>query len=424
MGNKREKIAVIGLGYVGLPLVLAFGKHYETIGYDIDRNRIEDLIAGNDYTNEVEVEDLKQSDNIQFTSSLKDIQPSNIFIITVPTPIDSNNNPDLTAIIKSTEVIGSILKVDDIVVYESTVYPGLTEEICVPILESYSGLKANKDFSYGYSPERINPGDKEHRLKDIVKIISGSNEKATEKINNLYTSIISAGTHKANSIKVAEAAKVIENIQRDVNIALINELSIIFKEMGISTQEVLEASSTKWNFHSYHPGLVGGHCIGVDPHYLAYKANLIGITPQMINAGRSINENMSRVVADEVLNLLSSKKIDKSMAKVLILGFSFKANCPDSRNTKVADLFNALKSEVYKVEIHDPTNDKHSVYAEYNISLVENIESQDYDCVILAVGHDEFENMGLNKIRALCKENHVLYDVAYMFESNEVDGRL
>ena len=424
MDNKREKIAIIGLGYVGLPLALAFSKHYETIGYDIDKKRIEDLILGNDYTNEVEINDLKENHKIKFTSSLKEIQSSNIFIITVPTPIDKDHNPDLTAILKSSKDIGSILNIDDIVVYESTVYPGLTEEVCVPILESNSGLKANKDFSYGYSPERINPGDKEHRLEDIVKVISGSNEKATEKINSLYKSIINAGTHKANSIKVAEAAKVIENIQRDVNIALINELSIIFKKMGISTQEVLEASSTKWNFHTYRPGLVGGHCIGVDPHYLAYKANQIGITPQMINAGRNINENMSRIVADEVLALMALKNIDKAAAKILILGFSFKANCPDSRNTKVADLFNALKPEVHQVEIYDPTNDKDLVFAEYNISLTDSIKTQYYDSVILAVGHDEFADMGIDNIRSLCKKNHVLYDIAYIFESNQVDGRL
>ena len=424
MQKYKEKIAIIGLGYVGLPLALAFSKKYETKGFDINIERIKDLDNGNDYTNEVEASALKGNKRIKFTSSLKKIQSSNIFIITVPTPIDNDNNPDLTAIRKSSEAIGSILKIDDIVIYESTVYPGLTEEVCVPILESSSGLKANEDFSYGYSPERINPGDYEHRLEGIVKVVSGSNEKATEIINNLYASIIDAGTHKVNSIMVAEAAKVIENIQRDVNIALINELSIIFKGMGINTEDVLEAAATKWNFHTYHPGLVGGHCIGVDPHYLAYKANEIGIATQIINAGRNINENMSRIVADEVLELMAVKNIDQATAKVLILGFSFKANCPDSRNTKVADLFNALQSEVYQVEIYDPTNQKDEVYTEYNISLIENTKTQYYDCVILAVGHDEFANMSIDKIRSLCKKNHVLYDLAYIFESNEVDGRL
>ena len=424
MKNSNKKIAIIGLGYVGLPLALAFSKKFETIGFDINSKRIEELKGGIDKTNEIPNDELIKNKKINFTAELDEIRSANIYIITVPTPINKNDQPDLTAIKSATESVGSILKKDDIVVYESTVYPGLTEEICVPILESISGLSSNIDFFYGYSPERINPGDSTHRLADIVKVTSGSNNYALDVIDNLYDSIITAGTHRASSVRVAEAAKVIENIQRDVNIALINELSIIFKKMGINTEEVLEASGTKWNFHEYRPGLVGGHCIGVDPHYLSYKSKSIGIEPRMINAGREINEKMSLLVADEIMSLMNVSKIDLETAKVLILGFSFKADCPDSRNTKVADLYEKLLKSVNQVDIYDPLNDSGEVMREYDIELKNYLKDRYYDCVIIAVGHDEFNKMGIDGIKKLCKKNHVLYDLSYNFNPKDVTGRL
>ncbi len=424
MKNFNKKIAVIGLGYVGLPLALAFSKKFETIGFDINSKRIKELKSGIDKTNEVVNDQLIENKKIQFTSKIDEIRSSNIYIITVPTPINENNEPDLSAIVNSTRTVGSILKKDDIVVYESTVYPGLTEEICVPILESISGLSSNVDFFYGYSPERINPGDSTHRLEDIVKVTSGSNAQALDLIDSLYDSIITAGTHRASSVRVAEAAKVIENIQRDVNIALINELSIIFKKMGINTEEVLKASGTKWNFHEYRPGLVGGHCIGVDPHYLSYKSKAIGIEPKMINAGREINEKMSLLVAEEVMSLMKASKIDLETAKVLILGFSFKADCPDSRNTKVADLYEKLIKSVNQVDIYDPLNDRDEVMREYGIELKDYLSDGYYDCAIIAVGHNEFNKMGIDGIKKLCNKNHVIYDISYNFNPKDVTARL
>ena len=424
MQPEKLKIAIVGLGYVGLPLALEFGRKYQTIGFDINHHRIEDLKNGNDYTNEAKSEDLVNIENLTFTANIDEITTCNIYIITVPTPINESNEPELSALENSTKSIGSILKRGDVVIYESTVYPGLTEEVCIPILEKESNLKSNQDFFYGYSPERINPGDHNHRLTDIVKITSGSDKKTTDKIDQLYSSIIDAGTHKVSSVKVAEAAKVIENIQRDVNIALINELAMIFKKLDINTEEVLNAAATKWNFHEYKPGLVGGHCIGVDPHYLTYKARQIGVKPEMINAGRNINENMSSFVVQQTLQLMKSKDITIGHSKILILGFSFKPNCPDPRNTKVADLYKKLSDKGAIVDIYDPWNNKDQVEREYSIRLIESPKNNYYDSIILAVGHDEFASMGREKILSLAKSKNVLYDLTYVLQDHEVDGRL
>ena len=424
MRTKNIKIAIIGLGYVGLPLAIAFSRKYRTIGYDIDSNRVKDLQKGKDDTNEADENDLNQLKSIVFTDDLEDIEASNTYIVTVPTPINNVNEPDLTAIIKSTESLGSILKPGDTVIYESTVYPGLTEEVCVPILEQKSNLKANKDFFYGYSPERINPGDKQHRLEDIVKVTSGSNPSTAKKIDALYKSIITAGTYKVSNVKVAEAAKVIENIQRDVNIALVNELSLIFNKLEIDTEEVLKAAATKWNFHNYRPGLVGGHCIGVDPYYLTYKAEEIGIKPRMIKAGRSINEHMSKFVGSQVVSLMKSKKNKTKDAKVLILGFSFKADVPDYRNTKIVDLYHYLNNKVFKTDIFDPVTDVLSVKKEHDITLLDSPKEGYYDALILAVGHKVFREMDENKISKFCKKNHVLYDLSYSLSDDHIDGRL
>ena len=424
MNLLKSKISIIGLGYVGLPLAIEFGKKYQTTGFDINRNRIKELQNGIDQTQEVGSEDFKKAKKLEFSSTLKDIRDSNIYIITVPTPIDTDNQPDLHAVKAASLTVGSILKKDDIVIYESTVYPGLTEDVCVPILAQHSNLSPNIDFFYGYSPERIIPGDKQHRLTDIVKITSGSNEKTLDIINSLYSSIISAGTHKVSSIRVAESAKVIENIQRDVNIALVNELSIIFNSLDIDSEEVLEAAGTKWNFHQYKPGLVGGHCIGVDPHYLVYKAEEIGIYPKIINAGRDINEHMSNFVVNETLSLMLQKEIEPSKSKALLLGFAFKPNCPDSRNTKVIDLYHQLIKHDCKVDIYDPWNDKASVKKDYNIDLIKYPKEKSYDVVIIAVGHEEFRLMGLQTIKSFCKTKNVIFDLTYLFKEKEVDGRL
>ena len=422
MNNK--KIALIGLGYVGLPLAVEFGKKRVVVGFDINQLRINDLKDGVDSTLETTSEELKGAAHLSYTTNLDDVKDCTIFIVTVPTPIDKHKRPDLTPLEKSSEAVGSILKKGDIVIYESTVYPGATEEICVPILEEQSGLIFNKDFHCGYSPERINPGDKEHRVTTIKKVTAGSTPEIATEVDELYREIIVAGTHKASSIKVAEAAKVIENTQRDVNIALINELALIFNKLDIDTESVLEAAGTKWNFLPFRPGLVGGHCIGVDPYYLTHKAIEVGYNPEMILAGRRLNDNMGWYVADQVLKLMTKKRIHIVDANVLIMGFTFKENCPDIRNTRVIDLISELKNVNCNVEVYDPWIDKVKARHEYDIMPVEAPAVGKYDAIILAVAHNEFREIGVESLRKFGKVNHVLYDIKYILSASEVDGRL
>lgn len=417
-------IAIIGLGYVGLPLAVEFGKLYEVVGYDISRDRVDELKQGKDSTLEVSAKELQLAINLDFTVDIAGIQDCDIFIVTVPTPIDKHKNPDLEPLRKSSTAIGGLLKQGDIVIYESTVYPGATEEVCVPILESESGLVFNQDFYCGYSPERINPGDKEHRVTTIKKITSGSTPEVADKIDDLYSSIITAGTYKASSIKVAEAAKVIENTQRDLNIALINEFSLIFNKLSIDTEEVLKAASTKWNFLPFQPGLVGGHCIGVDPYYLTYKASEVGYHPEMILAGRRLNDNMGRYVADRVTKIMTKKSIHVSDANILIMGLTFKENCPDLRNTRVVDLVSEFQSFNCSVDIYDPWVDKEESALEYGITPIGKPKNGHYDAILLAVAHDEFRQMGFEAIRAYGKDNCVLFDIKYVLEKDKVDGRL
>ena len=417
-------IGVIGLGYVGLPLAVEFGKFLPTIGFDVNPSRLSELQQGIDRTKEVNHEELTSSNMLSFTPSIETLSKCNVYVITVPTPIDDHKVPDLTPIRSASETAGKALKKGDVIIYESTVYPGVTEEICVPIIEETSNLKLNKDFYVGYSPERINPGDKEHRLPTIKKVTSGSTPEAANFIDKLYQKIITAGTHKASSIKVAEAAKVIENTQRDVNIALVNELSLIFNRMGIDTLEVLEAAGTKWNFLPFRPGLVGGHCIGVDPYYLTHKAQEIGYNPEVILSGRRINDGMGPYVAESVIKLMTRKKIHVVDAEILILGFTFKENCPDIRNTRVIDIVEEFSSYHAKVDIFDPWVDIEEAKIEYNASFLTKIPSKRYDAIILAVNHDEFKDMGASKIQALGKKNHVLFDVKNALPKNQVDGRL
>tara|TARA_Y100000768_G_scaffold90975_1_gene65566 strand:- start:18179 stop:19447 length:1269 start_codon:yes stop_codon:yes gene_type:complete len=421
---KREKIAIIGLGYVGLPLAIEFGKVFPTIGFDTNKSRVDELLSGSDSTREVTLQELKESTNLSYTNNVEDIGNSNIYIITVPTPIDKLDNPNLRPLKKASETVGEFLKKDDIVIYESTVYPGATEEVCVPILERSSGLKFNKDFYCGYSPERINPGDKNHRLTMIKKVTSGSTEEVAEKIDFLYQSIIHAGTHKAESIKIAEAAKVIENTQRDVNIALINELAKLFNKLNIDTESVLKAAGTKWNFIPFVPGLVGGHCIGVDPYYLAHKAKEIGFDPEMIASGRTINNGMGNYIAIEVSKLMSKKRINLVDANVLIMGLAFKENSPDIRNSGVARLVTTLESFNCNVHVYDPWIDKSEAQEEFNIELLNEPEKGKYDAIILAVAHDEFKKLSSEEIRSYGSKNHVLYDIKYLLDQSEVDGRL
>lgn len=421
---KDIKIAVIGLGYVGLPLAIEFGKVYNTIGFDINELRIKELLAGKDSTLEVTSQELQESRMLTYTKDSKDIQSCNIYIITVPTPIDKFKKPDLFPLESASETVGNLLKKDDIVIYESTVYPGATEEICVPILEEQSGLSYNKDFYCGYSPERINPGDKEHRITMIKKVTSGSTEEIADKVDALYQSIIVAGTYKAESIKVAEAAKVIENTQRDVNIALINELSVIFNKLGINTESVLKAAGTKWNFLPFRPGLVGGHCIGVDPYYLTHKAITVGYQPEIILSGRRINDGMGNHIADEVAKLMIKKNIHLVDANILIMGLAFKENTPDLRNTGVINLFETLKSYNCNVDIYDPWVDKDEALLEFGIKPIKKPKEGKYDAVLLAVAHDDFKKLSSEQIKAFCKNNHVLYDIKYLLSANEVDGRL
>ena len=418
------KIAVIGLGYVGLPLAIEFGKKFTTVGFDINKERIGELNEGIDRTLEVNEAILKEAKFIKFSYDFADLEESNIYIITVPTPVDKYNKPDLTPLRKASETIAKVLKKGDIVVYESTVYPGATEEECVPVLEKFSGLVYNKDFYCGYSPERINPGDKEHTVSKILKVTSGSTPEIAEVVDQLYASIITAGTFKASCIKVAEAAKVIENSQRDINIAFVNELSKIFNLLGIDTQEVLAAAGTKWNFLKFSPGLVGGHCIGVDPYYLAQKAQEVGYHPEIILAGRRLNDSIGAYVADETVKMLVKKQINVSNAKILIMGITFKENCPDVRNTKVIDIITELQKYYLDITIVDPWADKASVKHEYNLEIINDISesaTQEFDGIILAVSHKEFLNMDIKKLK---KETSVLFDVKGVLPKELIDKRL
>ena len=418
------RIGVVGLGYVGLPLAVEFGKLYETTGFDIKADRIAELKKGRDSTLECSTEELRGARKLKYSMDIKDLRKCRVFIVTVPTPIDRYNRPDLTPLEKSSETVGKALKKGDVVVYESTVYPGCTEEICIPILERVSGLKFNKDFFAGYSPERINPGDKEHRLPTIKKVTSGSTPEVADFVDKMYSSIVRAGTHKASSIRVAEAAKVIENTQRDVNIALINELALIFNRLGINTEEVLLAAGSKWNFLPFRPGLVGGHCIGVDPYYLTHKAQEIGFHPEMILAGRRLNDSMSNYVAGQVAKLMSSRKILVKGSRILVLGLTFKENCPDLRNSKVADVVRELKQYGAKVDVFDPWIDRDEAEHEYGIRPITRVRDGIYDAAVVAVGHKEFRDQGIDAVRKACKKNHVVYDIKYVFAAGDTDGRL
>ena len=420
----HKKIALIGLGYVGLPLAIEFGKKRKVVGFDIDRYRINELKNGADSTLETTPNELADAVHLSYTTNIDDIKDCNIFIVTVPTPIDKDKRPDLTPLEKSSEAIGSILKKGDIVIYESTVYPGVTEEVCVPILEQLSGLTFNKDFYCGYSPERINPGDKEHRVTTVKKVTSGSTPEIADMVDNLYLEIVTAGTHKVSNIKVAEAAKVIENTQRDVNIALINELSLIFDRIGIDTEEVLIAAGTKWNFLPFRPGLVGGHCLGVDPYYLTFKAMEVGYNPEIILAGRLLNDNMGIYIANRVTKLMTENRINVVDSNVLIMGFSFKENCTDVRNTRVIDIVKELEEHNCNVEVYDPWVDSCVVAMEYGIRIIEQPKKQKYQAIILAVSHSQFYEQGIDDIRSYGDKDHVIFDVKYIFSKHETDGRL
>ena len=418
------KIAVVGQGYVGLPLAVEFGKKYPTVGFDINESRISELRNGKDSTLEVEPSELVNSKNLTFSNKREDIKEANIYIVTVPTPIDESNVPDLQPLERASELLGSLVSKNDIVIYESTVYPGATEEVCLPIIEHVSGLEFNRDFFAGYSPERINPGDKENTLTKILKITSGSNDEVADFVDKLYSSIITAGTHKASSLKVAEAAKVIENTQRDLNIAIINEFAKIFNRLNIDTQAVLDAAGTKWNFLKFKPGLVGGHCISVDPYYLTHKAQEVGYRPEVILAGRRINDGMGEYVATQLVKKLSSEKIHIDEAKVLILGFTFKGDCPDVRNTKIIDIIKELQDFNMSVDVYDNWANPEEVKHEYGIELISELEAGKYDGIVLAVDHSELKAMGEVKLRSYGKENHVLYDVKHVLKPSEADIRL
>lgn len=420
----KKNIAIIGLGYVGLPLAVEFGKKYPTLGFDINTTRLDELQQGHDSTLEVEDEELAAATQLSYSSSLDDLKTCNIFIVTVPTPINEHKQPDMTPLLKASETIGQVLKKDDIVIYESTVYPGATEEDCVPVLEKVSGLKFNQDFFVGYSPERINPGDKEHRVTSILKVTSGSTPEVAESVDQLYRSIITAGTHKASSIKVAEAAKVIENTQRDVNIGLINELALIFNKLDIDTEEVLKAAGTKWNFLPFRPGLVGGHCIGVDPYYLTHKAQSVGYHPEIILAGRRLNDGMGAYVASQLVKAMLKKRIHVEGARMLVLGLTFKENCPDLRNTRIVDIIAELKEYGAVVDVYDPWVDKREAQTEYGITPIKEPEPSAYDAIVVAVAHRQFADMGAEQIRALAKPEHVLYDLKYILPAEASDLRL
>jgi UDP-N-acetyl-D-galactosamine dehydrogenase len=421
---RNLRIGVVGLGYVGLPLAVEFGKRFNTVGFDVKTARVDELRNGHDSTLETDEHELAEATKLTYTTRLEDLKHCRVFIVTVPTPIDDYKRPDLTPLEKSSESVGKVLKKGDVVVYESTVYPGCTEEVCVPILERVSGLKFNKDFYCGYSPERINPGDKQHRLTTIRKVTSGSTPEVAEFVDALYRSIVTVGTHKASSIKVAEAAKVIENTQRDVNIALINELALIFNRLGIDTEEVLLAAGSKWNFLPFRPGLVGGHCIGVDPYYLTHKAQAIGYHPEMILAGRRINDNMGNYVAQQIALLMIQRKIPVKDSRILIMGLTFKENCPDVRNTRIVDVVKELEKYGARVDVCDPWADPDEAEHEYGLRPVKKVKDGTYDAVVMGVAHDEFRKMGIKKVRALGRKNHVLYDIKYVFKADEVDARL
>ena len=418
------KLAIIGLGYVGLPLAVEFGRKRAVVGFDINQQRIDDLKTGHDFTLETTPDELNMSTQLVFSTKLDDLRQCNCFIVTVPTPIDDFKHPDLTPLIKASETVGKVLKPGDLVIYESTVYPGATEEDCVPVLEEFSGLKYNEDFFCGYSPERINPGDKEHRITNIKKVTAGSTLEIAELVDALYNEIITAGTHKAESIKVAEAAKVIENTQRDLNIALINELAIIFNKMGIDSEAVLKAAGSKWNFLPFRPGLVGGHCIGVDPYYLTHKAQAIGYYPEIILAGRRLNDSMGGYVVAQLIKAMTKKRIEVDGARVLVMGFTFKENCPDLRNTRVVDIVTELKDYNCEVEVYDPWVKTGDVESEYDITSVAVPEPGAYDAIIVAVAHDQFKSMGPAAIRCLGKPKHILYDLKYIMSEAKSDLRL
>ena len=424
LNPRKSRVAVVGLGYVGLPLALEFGKRLETVGFDVKPERVAQLRAGRDTTLEVTREELKSATHLSFTTELAELKRCRVFIVTVPTPIDGYKRPELTPLVRASESVGKVLGRGAVVIYESTVYPGCTEEVCVPILERESGLKLNADFFVGYSPERINPGDKEHRLTTIKKVTSGSTPQVAEFVDKLYGSIVKAGTHRASSIKVAEAAKVIENTQRDVNIALINELALIFNRLGIDTEEVLAAAGSKWNFLPFKPGLVGGHCIGVDPYYLTHKAQQIGYHPEMILAGRRLNDNMASYVASQIMQRMAAKRIHVKGARVLMLGVTFKENCPDVRNSKVVDVVRELTKQGARVDIYDPWADAAEFRHEYGLKLTGTPKPRGYDVAVLAVPHREFRELGVAGVRRLCRRPNVLYDIKHLFAAADTDGRL
>src|SRR6201993_4963816 len=421
---RKCRIGVVGLGYVGLPLAVEFGKHFETIGFDVNPQRIAQLRKGRDRTLEVSRAELRAAQRLSFTTELARLRRCRVFIVTVPTPIDGYKRPDLTPLVRASEGVGSVLSKGSVVIYESTVYPGCTEEVCVPILERVSGLKFNRDFFAGYSPERINPGDREHRLTTIRKVTSGSTPEVADFVDELYSSIVTAGTHKTSSIRVAEAAKVIENTQRDVNIALINELALIFNRLGLDTEEVLAAAGSKWNFLPFRPGLVGGHCIGVDPYYLTHKAQEIGYHPEMILAGRRLNDNMALHVAAQITRLMGAKRIHVKGARVLVLGITFKENCPDIRNSKVADVVRELGKQGALVDVFDPWADTAEFRHEYGLKLTRALKPRHYDVAVVAVAHREFRELSAEGVRRLCRRKHVLYDIKHVFPAAAVDGRL
>jgi len=418
------KIGIIGLGYVGLPLAVEFGKKYQTVGFDIHQKRITELNAGHDFTLEVSSEELADSPHISYSCNVDDLKSCNFYIVTVPTPIDKHKQPDLTPLVKASAMLAGVLSKNDIVVYESTVYPGATEEVCIPEIEKHSDLIFNKDFFAGYSPERINPGDKEHRVTNILKVTSGSNDEIAEFVDQLYASIITAGTYKASSIKVAEAAKVIENTQRDLNIALINELAVIFNKLDIDTEEVLKAAGTKWNFLPFRPGLVGGHCIGVDPYYLTHKAQSIGYNPEVILAGRRINDGMAEYVVSQLTKTMIKRKLQVNGANVLVMGLTFKENCPDVRNTKVVDILSELAEYEMNVDVYDPWVNPADAKHEYNVDLIAEPKAGQYDAIIFAVAHHQFKAMSNPDIKALMKDDHVIYDLKYMLDMDFSDIRL
>ncbi|AHZ84216.1 Vi polysaccharide biosynthesis protein VipA/TviB [Bdellovibrio bacteriovorus] len=424
MSMSNVKICIIGLGYVGLPLAVEFGKTLPTVGFDIDVNRIRELLEGRDRTLEVTSGEMLEAKHLTYTTDLSIIKDANVYIVTVPTPIDDSNSPDFGPLRSASETVARVIKAGDVVIYESTVYPGATEEVCLPIVEKISGLKFNKDFYAGYSPERINPGDKVNTLTKIKKITSGSTPEVAEFVDALYGRIIVAGTHKASSLKVAEAAKVIENTQRDLNIAIINEFAKIFNKLGIDTEEVLKAAGTKWNFLHFKPGLVGGHCISVDPYYLTFKAQEIGYRPEVILAGRRINDGMGEYVGTQLVKKMSSKKIHIDEARVLVLGFTFKGDCPDVRNTKIIDIVNELRDFNMSVDVYDSWADPNEVMHEYGLSLTSIIDPETYDGIVIAVDHTEFKEWGADKIRSFGKKQHVLYDVKHVLSLGDSDIRL